>query len=115
MQNPYTIKYHQNRQQDDGGWSTEEDERLSANKRQIRPTKFQDFTAKNITDWQAAFLIPHSNTEQHKNSLLVRDTIDWNHLIDDQMKAPNAWGLQTTDRHPKHQLTHMRALISRRT
>ena len=37
---------------------------LPANKRQIRPTKFQDFTAKNITDRQATlnfrpFLVLH--------------------------------------------------------
>ena len=45
---------------------------LPANKRQISPTKFQDFTAKGIIDEQATlnsrpFLVPHSNTEQHKN------------------------------------------------
>ena len=38
-----------------------------ANKRQIRPIKFQDFTAKNILDRQGTlnsrpFLVPHSNT-----------------------------------------------------
>ena len=58
---------------------------LPANKRQIRPTKFQDFTAKNITDRKATlnsrpFLVPHSNTEQH----------NWNHLSDDQVKAPTS-------------------------
>ena len=46
---------------------------VPANKRQIRPTKFQDFTVENIIDRQATlnsspFLVPHSNTEQHKNS-----------------------------------------------
>ena len=66
---------------------------LSTSKRQISPTKFQDFTAKNIIDRQTtlnsrAVLVPHSNTEPHKNSFFVRTTTDWNHLSDDQVKAP---------------------------
>ena len=75
-----------------------------ANKKQLRPTKFQDFTAKNIIDTQATlnfrpFLVPHSNTEKHKNSFFLfffflfffffRATTDWNHLSDDQVKAPH--------------------------
>ena len=70
---------------------------LPTSKRQISPTKFQDFTAKNIIDRQKtlnsrAVLVPHSNTEQHKNSFFfffffVRTTTDWNHLSDDQVKA----------------------------
>ena len=70
-------------------------EPFPANKKQIRPTKFQDLTAKNITDRQATlnsrpFLVLHSNTEQHKNSFffLVCTTTNWNHLSDDQVKAP---------------------------
>ena len=66
---------------------------LPASKRQIRPTKFRDFTAENIIliDRQATlnsrpFLVPHSNTEQHKNSF-VRTTTDSNHLGDYQVKA----------------------------
>ena len=34
------------------------------------------------------FLVPHSNTEQHKNSFFVHTTTDWNHLNDNQVKAP---------------------------
>ena len=46
-----------------------------ANKRQIRPTKFQDFTAKNILDRQGTlnsrpFLVPHSNTVNNTRTLL---------------------------------------------
>ena len=67
--------------------------RLPASKRQIRPTKFHDFTAENIIDRQVTlnsrpFLVPHSNTEHHKNYFFVRTTTDWNHLSDDQVKAP---------------------------
>ena len=66
---------------------------LPASKRQIRPTKFHDFTAENIIDRQATlnsrpFLVPHSNTEQHKNSFFARTTTDWNHISDCQVKAP---------------------------
>ena len=68
---------------------------LPASKRQIRPTKFRDFTAENIIliDRQATlnsrpFLAPHSNTEQHKNSFFVRTTTDSNHLGDYQVMAP---------------------------
>ena len=66
---------------------------LTASKRQIRPTKFHAFTAENIIDRHATlnsrpFLVPHSNTEQHKNSFFVRTTTDWNHLSDYQVKAP---------------------------
>ena len=68
---------------------------LPASKRQIRPTKFHDFTAENIIliDRQATlnsrpFLAPHSNTEQHKNSFFVRTTTDSNHLGDYQVMAP---------------------------
>lgn len=34
------------------------------------------------------FLVPHSNTQQHKNSFIVPTMTDWNHLSDDQAKAP---------------------------
>ena len=66
---------------------------LPANKRQIRPTKFHDFTAENTIDRQETlnsrpFLVPHSNTEQHKNSFFARTTTDWSHISDDQVKAP---------------------------
>ena len=36
---------------------------------------------------------------------------DWNHLSDDQVKAPTPQ-LQTTDCHPKHHLTPMRTPLS---
>ena len=66
---------------------------LPANKRQISPTKFHDFTAENIIDRRATlnsrpFFVPHSSTEQHKNSFFVRTTTDWNHISADQVKAP---------------------------
>ena len=66
---------------------------LPANKRQIRPTPFQDFTAENIMDRQAtlnsrSFLVPHSNAEQHKNSFFFSTITDWSHLSDDRVKAP---------------------------
>lgn len=35
-----------------------------------------------------SFQAAHSNTDQRKNSHFVRATADWNHLSDDQMKAP---------------------------
>ena len=44
---------------------------LPANRRQIRPTRFEDLTVKNIIDEQTLnsrpFQVPHSNTEQHRN------------------------------------------------
>ena len=59
----------------------------------------------NITDKQATsssrpFLVPHSNTELHKNSFFffVCTTTDWHHLSDDQVKA---WGLQNNGSPPQ--------------
>ena len=34
------------------------------------------------------FLVLYSNTEQHKNSFFVLTSTDWNHLSDNQVKAP---------------------------
>ena len=68
---------------------------LSANKRETR-RKCQDFTVKNLmyTNYRQAtlsstsFLLPHSNTKQYNNSFFICTTTGWNHLNDDQMKAP---------------------------
>ena len=48
--------------------------------RQIRPTEFQDFAAKNVTDRQACL--------QYKNPFFFHTTTDRSHLSDDQVKAP---------------------------
>ena len=67
---------------------------LAANKRQIRPANFLDFTVMNIIDTQATlnsrpFLAPHSNTQQHNNSFFVCNTTDWNHPSGGHVKATN--------------------------
>ena len=62
---------------------------LPANKRRIRPTKFCDFKAENTTDRQATLNSPLQPTLNNVRTLFfVRTTTDWNHLSDDQVKAP---------------------------
>lgn len=56
-------------------------------KRQIRATNYKDCVTKNIIDNQVrnnqrSVVVPPSKTEQYRNSLFVRTTIDWNHLED---------------------------------
>jgi len=56
-------------------------------KRQIKAKSFENFDTKNIIEKQVrnnkrAVVIPHTRTEQYKNSLFVRTAIDWNHLDD---------------------------------
>ena len=34
------------------------------------------------------FLVPHSNTEQHKNFFFIHTATSWNQLSDDQVKVP---------------------------
>ena len=95
---------------------------LPTSKRQISPTKFQDFTARNIIDRQTtlnsrAVLVPHSNTEQHKNSFFPFFCPHHHRLEPPQWRPGeglHAWGLQTTDGHQNHHLTHTRALQSHR-
>ena len=75
-------------------------------KRQIRPAKFQDFTAKNIIDRWATqnsspfiILVLHSksNTEQHKNFFFC---CPHHHQLEPPQwlpsEGPHAWGLQAS-------------------
>ena len=78
---------------------------LPANKRQIRPTKFQDFPAKyrqtNNLELQTLLSPPLKYRTAQELCFCLH------HLSDDQVKA---WGLQMMDHQPKHHLIHMHAL-----
>ena len=56
-------------------------------KRNIKAKTYTNYVTNNIIDNQVRnnqrpAVIPTSRTEQFKNSLFVRTTIDWNHLED---------------------------------
>ena len=67
---------------------------VSASRRRIRPTKYEDFEATNIIDRHEVrntrgFQLPAYNTNQYQNSF-VRTVVDWNHLEENIVKAGSA-------------------------
>ena len=68
---------------------------VSASRRRIRPTKYEDFEATNIIDRHEVrntrgFQLPAYNTKQYQNSFSVRTVVDWNHLEENIIKAGSA-------------------------
>ena len=68
---------------------------VSASRRRIRPTKYEDFEATNIIDRHEvrntrSFQLPAYNTKQYQNSFFVRTVVDWNHLEENIVKAGSA-------------------------
>ena len=100
---------------------------LPANKRQIRPTKFHDFTL-TLSQWEHYKFIDRQATLNSRPFLLsspfkhwttlelffVHITTDWNHLSDNQVKpeGPHTWGLKAMEHHPKHHLIYTHTLLS---
>ena len=65
---------------------------VSASRRRIRPTKYEDFEVTNIIDRHEVgntrgFQLPAYNTKQYQNSFFVRTVEDWNHLEENIVKA----------------------------
>ena len=80
------------------------------NQRKTGQRFFLDFTVKNITDRQATlnswlFKVPHSSTDQYKNSFFF----PYHYQLEPPQwrpgEGPHTWGLQMTDCHPKHHVT----------
>ncbi|WP_419589253.1 hypothetical protein [Thiolapillus sp.] len=73
---------------------------LQTDKRQIKPTRFQDLFVKKkkiiqnqvILKFSKPFQVPHSNAEQYRNSFFVKTIARWNYRSDDQVKALNSTG-----------------------
>ena len=68
---------------------------VSASRRRIRPTKYEDFEATNIIDRHEVrntrgFQLPAYNTKQYQNSFFVPTVVDWNHLEENIVKADSA-------------------------
>ena len=68
---------------------------VSASRRRIWPTKYEDFEATNIIDRHEVrntrgFQLPAYNTKQYQNSFFVRTVVDWNHLEENIVKAGSA-------------------------
>ena len=68
---------------------------VSASRRWIRPTKYEDFEATNIIDRHKVrntrgSQLPAYNTKQYQNSFFVRTVVDWNHLKENIVKAGSA-------------------------
>ena len=68
---------------------------VSASRRRIRPTKYEDFEATNIIDCHEVrntrgFHLPAYNTKQYQNSLFVWTVVEWNHLEENIVKAGSA-------------------------
>ena len=65
-----------------------------ANRRRIKPTRYQDFVTSNPMERYAinnskGLKVPHASKEQLKNSFFVRTTIDWNELPNNVISAPS--------------------------
>ena len=68
---------------------------VSANRRRIRPTKYEDFETTNIIDRHEVrntrgFQLSAYNTKQYQNSFFVQTVVDWNHLEENIVKAGSA-------------------------
>ena len=65
---------------------------VSASRRRIQPTKYEDFEATIIIECHEVrntrgFQLPVSNTKQYQNSFFVQTVVDWNHLEENIVKA----------------------------